>query len=184
MRRKTIAIGAAISVVTAGIAGQPGHSEASVTGWSWAATSSTLSQGSLSNQVGFWQTLLCSNDELLVDGSFGPVTKSRTKAFQQDILHFTGGYVDGVVGWQTWQAAQNALAPGYTFPALQDLTLGNWSYYAGGNSMQLYFDYQSSSIWKFKYNPGPASNHIPGTGTQSIQATNSRTITGGACVMA
>ncbi len=175
----------ALLASTSVIAATNDAADASVAGGSWAATASTLSLGSLSNQVGFWQTLLCSNNLLPVDGNFGSLTKSRTIAFQSQMLHYTGGWLDGVVGWHTWsdtQAARDPDAP--TYPALQSLSGGFYSYMAGGNPVKLYWDGGSTSLWKFEFNPGAGSGNFENSSSQWIQATNSRTITTGNCVFA
>lgn len=58
---------------------------ADIIGGDWSVTAQTLRNGVQSNEVGFWQALLYSNDpcNLTSDGVFGSQTYAHTKSWQQ-----------------------------------------------------------------------------------------------------
>ncbi|MCP3999137.1 MAG: hypothetical protein GY745_00940 [Actinomycetia bacterium] len=115
----------------------------------WSAASITLYQGANGNTIGFWQTLLQSNQpNVCVDGAFGPITKAATQSFQANVAGVTA---DGIVGPNTWNGTQYAtFAPG----EYRLISLGGAQYsYYGGSAQETYFKKASWSgvyQWGFR----------------------------------
>lgn len=137
------------ALVAGAVAALPTVAVADIQSTPWSTTAMTLQSGTNSNQVGFWQTLLCSNSQgVTVDGKFGNQTFNATKSFQTAI----GASSSGVVGWVTWNKAENFIPPGNGgSPALQNLAGAYYSYYGGGNVVGLA---KVNSKWKFLHSDG------------------------------
>jgi hypothetical protein len=114
-----------------------------------------LSVGVNSNQVGFWQTLLYSNNPCSVtyDGQFQTPDRNATISFQQGVLGYPlpSRPADGIVGWRTFDDTQNAVAPGGFLRLIA--VGGNFFNYYGGVDPggDLYWQGGATGKWKYKH---------------------------------
>jgi hypothetical protein len=159
------AVTAAIAPIPALIA-QPASADICCS-FDWATVASTLQSGSQSNEVGFWQAILYSNFICITnDGKFGTESYNDTKGWQQSLLGYTGGAVDGVVGFNTWRATEGATGPGGN--RLQYDGSSHYHYYGGdASATELLWTGTGSAPWKYQQ---------PGSGTW-YSATSSLTVT-------
>ncbi len=161
------------------LAGPANSAFANVQGSRWSAAATTLNSGFSSNEVGFWQQLLFSMAPCFgpLDGIYGTLTKNTTKDFQQNLLHYTGAQVDGIVGWRTWDDTQYASYErvGHTYKRLSASGGGHYDYYGGSAySDDFYWGGGAADIWKF------AADSNQGT-SPNIQATYTRTMGSWSC---
>lgn len=134
------------------------------------AASPVISTG---NYVGFWQSVMSADGfGVCIDGKFGPLTMQATRQWQKTFAgrapvvdesitealegatHF---YVDGIVGPQTWSAAQTFVVP-ENFGADQGNVYDSWYYFGTYGVVDFFYNVLFPDTPRMYFYPPPYPN--------------------------